>query len=170
MENNTNNNKMMMWILIVVAFIIGGFAGYFVERTRAISVLNSTKMVMQKEIDDTKAMLVTPTAMQPEVVMMKTDPKLGSLATDTKGMTLYTYSKDTANKSNCTGTCATTWPPYVVTGTVATTLPAHLSTTKRADGAVQYTWDGKPLYFYSGDKKAGDATGNGVGGVWFVAK
>ena len=33
---------------------------------------------------------------------------------------------------------------------------------------VQSTYDGKPLYFYSGDKKKGDKTGDGIGGVWHI--
>ena len=42
------------------------------------------------------------------------------------------------------------------------------ATVKRKDGRVQSTYDGKPLYFYSGDKKKGDKTGDGIGGVWHI--
>ena len=34
------------------------------------------------------------------------------------------------------------------------------ATVKRKDGRVQSTYDGKPLYFYSGDKTKGDKTGD----------
>ncbi|WP_454818524.1 hypothetical protein [Labrys neptuniae] len=39
---------------------------------------------------------------------------------------------------------------------------------KRADGSLQWSYDGKPVYFYAPDKKKGDKTGDGIGGVWHV--
>ena len=44
--------------------------------------------------------------------MADTD-KLGEVVTDSAGMTLYRFDKDTAEppKSNCDGDCATAWPP-----------------------------------------------------------
>ena len=35
-------------------------------------------------------------------------------------------------------------------------------------GKKQVTIDGVPLYYFSGDTKAGDTNGQGVGGIWFV--
>jgi len=34
----------------------------------------------------------------------------------------------------------------------------------RADGSIQVTYVGLPLYYWVKDTKAGDVTGNGVGG------
>lgn len=172
-------NKSLALVLIIVAFLVGAFAGYYIQRSRAISKLDETKMVMQKTIDEATATAkkasdelaaLKETATASNLVVMAKNAKLGTIATDANGMTLYTYDKDTTGKSNCTGTCAANWPPYVETGTVATTLPAHLSAIKRADGSMQYAWDGKPLYRYVGDKKAGDTAGDGFGGVWHVVK
>ena len=38
------------------------------------------------------------------------------------------------------------------------------------DGALQLTYDGHPLYRYSGDRSTADANGDGVGGQWYVVK
>jgi hypothetical protein len=45
---------------------------------------------------------------------------------------------------------------------------ALLSTAAQADGSSQVTYGGKPLYYFAGDAKAGDARGQGVGSVWFA--
>ena len=88
-------------------------------------------------------------------------------------MALYTYTKDTAGVSNCTGSCATFWPPYIVSksqGLVAgLNINGALGTIKRSDGTLQLTYKGAPLYFWSQDGKAGEVTGNNVNG-FVVAK
>ena len=45
---------------------------------------------------------------------------------------------------------------------------SKLGITTRKDGSVQVTYNGWPLYYYDKDKAPGDATGQGVGGVWYV--
>ncbi len=92
----------------------------------------------------------------------------GSYLTDAKNMTLYTFDKDKSGVSNCTGSCAKMWPAFTGAAGATTNLPANIATMKRADGSMQYTWKGMPLYFYSGDKKAGDTNGDGFGGVWHI--
>ncbi|HVZ12587.1 MAG TPA: hypothetical protein VG965_06180 [Patescibacteria group bacterium] len=165
-------NKTTTWILVVVAFLIGGLVGFLVERQRATDKMEAYKMEAQKMVEDAKMTAQpTPTAVpQESAVMMKKDAKLGEIAADSKNMTLYTYDKDTATKSNCTGQCATIWPPYLMTGAAPSPMPVHLSTIKRDDGSTQYAWDGKPLYYYEKDKDSGDAYGDGIGGIWHVAK
>ncbi|HEY6472358.1 MAG TPA: hypothetical protein VIY26_05670 [Acidimicrobiales bacterium] len=67
---------------------------------------------------------------------------------------VYSYSKDTKDHSNCTGTCALTWPPVLTTAPVqagAGVSKGSLSEVRRSDGTVQLTFGGKPLYFYSGE-------------------
>jgi predicted lipoprotein with Yx(FWY)xxD motif len=96
---------------------------------------------------------------------------LGSFLVDSKGMTLYLFTKDTPNTSNCYGGCATAWPPLLTTGAP---IPgtgvddSKLGTTKRTDGTTQVTYNGFPLYYWAKDKVAGDTTGEGVQNVWFV--
>lgn len=104
---------------------------------------------------------------------VKTDnnAKLGKILVAANGMTLYVFDKDTANTSNCYDTCATNWPALTVTGVpTGDGVSGKLGTATRKDGTTQATLDGKPLYFWKNDQKPGDATGDGVNGVWHVVK
>ncbi len=83
-------------------------------------------------------------------------------------MSLYTYDKDTVGVSNCTGTCTETWIPAALKKNAK--LGKSYSRIKRADGTIQAAFRGLPLYLYAGDKKIGDIKGDGVGGVWKLAK
>ena len=116
----------------------------------------------------------TTVAAQNLVLSMSTDVKLGAYLSSTNGMTVYTFDKDTKGVSNCSGACAVKWPPYTVASAKDIQLPAGMTgtvaTMTRADGALQVTYNGKPLYNYSGDVKAGDTHGEGFNGIWHVAK
>ena len=105
-----------------------------------------------------------------DIVKTKTDSVKGNFLTDSRGMALYIFDKDTANVSNCYTTCVKAWPPYLQKTVAASTLPADFGTTKRTDGTMQYTYKGRPLYYYASDSKPGDITGDGVGGVWHLVK
>lgn len=110
------------------------------------------------------------------VLSLATSATLGSYLTATNGMTLYKYTKDTPNSgsSTCTGQCAAIWPPYtvsdasMVTGMSLAGATGTFGTITRADGSIQVTYNGSPLYFYSKDVNPGDVNGQGVGGIWFV--
>jgi predicted lipoprotein with Yx(FWY)xxD motif len=96
---------------------------------------------------------------------------LGSFLVDSKGMTLYLYTVDTPNTSNCYGPCAVAWPPLLTSGApVAGTgvTASLLGTTTRTDGSTQVTYNGWPLYYFATDKVPGDTTGENVQNVWFV--
>jgi predicted lipoprotein with Yx(FWY)xxD motif len=92
---------------------------------------------------------------------------------DGNGMTLYVWDKDTTpGKASCTGVCAQAWPAVYVTGTptYGTGLSAAMfSTVTGPNGQKQLAVNGKPLYTWAADKKAGDATGQGVNGFYVVA-
>lgn len=92
----------------------------------------------------------------------------GKIYTDAKGMTLYTYDKDSAGKSACNGDCATNWPPLMAAADAKD--EGEWTVVTRDDGAKMWAYEGKPLYTFVQDKKAGDMTGEGKGGVWHVAK
>jgi len=94
-----------------------------------------------------------------QIIQTKTDTKLGSYLADSSGKPLYTYAKDTSGVSNCSGSCLSNWPAY--TATTTGSLPAHVGTITRSDGSKQYTYDGLPLYTFTGDT-GGSVTGDGV--------
>ena len=102
------------------------------------------------------------------------DPNLGSYLVGPNGLALYVYAKDKANTSNCTGSCTKIWLPYTVststTLTGSTDVNGTISTITRNDNTLQVTYNSAPLYYYSGDKNPGDVMGQGVGGVWSLAK
>jgi predicted lipoprotein with Yx(FWY)xxD motif len=87
---------------------------------------------------------------------------------DAKGMTLYTFDKDAAGKSNCNGSCATNWPPLMASAD--SKAMGDWTVVKRDDGSMQWAYKSKPLYTWIKDTKAGDVTGDGVNQVWHVAK
>lgn len=87
---------------------------------------------------------------------------------DQNGMTLYTYDKDADGKSACNGQCAQNWPPLMAEA--GAKAEGEWSLVTRDDGSMQWAYDGKPLYTFVMDKKAGDVTGDGKMGVWHVAK
>ena len=96
---------------------------------------------------------------------------LGTVLVDGDGMTLYLFEDDTGSTSTCTDTCAGTWPALTTSGDASAEGDAEdsmLGTTDRDDGSTQVTYDGHPLYLYSGDGAAGEANGQGIGDVWFA--
>jgi predicted lipoprotein with Yx(FWY)xxD motif len=80
------------------------------------------------------------------------------------GMTLYTFDKDQKNKSNCDGGCLKAWPALLAGDD--TKVSGEFGFILRNDGSKQVALDGKPLYFYVGDQKVGDITGDGAAGTW----
>lgn len=171
-------NKGMMWALVVVALLVGAYAGYAYEKNKLVSMMNSQQASYQTQIEALKksagenkmAGQKNGSAMKNNLIMMPKSPTLGTYITAANDMTLYTFNNDSPNKSNCEGSCAVIWPPYLASGVVPSPLPSHMGTIQRPDGSTQYTWDEKPLYYYSKDKKVGDTNGDGFGGVWHVAK
>lgn len=85
------------------------------------------------------------------------------------GRTVYTYDPDSATASKCNSACATTWPPVIGQATAGSGLSASaFGTITRADGGKQVTYDGHPVYAYSGDTRVGDVKGDGIEGIWHV--
>jgi predicted lipoprotein with Yx(FWY)xxD motif len=93
----------------------------------------------------------------------------GQIFADSKGMTLYTFDRDTApGKSACNGPCAQNWPPLAAKSAAKPTGDWTLVT--RDDGSKQWAYKGKPLYTWIKDSKPGDTTGDGFNSVWHIAK
>ena len=99
---------------------------------------------------------------------------LGNILVDSQGRTLYLFRSDSGTKSACTGACAIDWPPLRATckPTVGGGATASIvATSARSDGKPQVTYNGHPLYLFSGDQKPGDTNGEGVnafGGLWYA--
>ena len=107
-----------------------------------------------------------PASAAPPVQTVKTDK--GDVIAAANGMTLYTFKKDESGKSNCYDDCAKNWPPYLADASAAP--EGDYTLVERKDGSKQWAYDGRPLYLWQNDKKPGDVTGDGAGGVWHVAK
>ncbi len=101
-------------------------------------------------------------------------PGVGTVLTNSDGQTLYLFQADTGTKSTCSGECASLWPPVTTTGDATATMGATssmLGTTTRDDGTTQVTYNGHPIYTYSGDTTSGQANGEGLntyGGLWYA--
>lgn len=113
-------------------------------------------------------------SMKPLTINSVEDPKLGTRLVSVDGRALYYFANDSSGVSACTGNCATNWPPFMAKADASlmggADVKQEISTIIREEGTLQVTYGGKPLYFWHNDKEAGDASGQGVGGVWFVAQ
>jgi predicted lipoprotein with Yx(FWY)xxD motif len=98
----------------------------------------------------------------------------GTVLASSSGRAVYLWAKDTGDMSNCNGACAGAWPPVTTTGTATATGGAQASdigTITRSDGTKQVTYDGHPLYYFSGDSGPGTAGGQGsdaFGAKWWL--
>lgn len=92
---------------------------------------------------------------------------------DAEGYVMYIFLADEQGgaASTCTGGCASTWPAVADDGDLqlGEGLDAANFTTVTSESGSQLAYLGRPLYFYAGDSAPGDANGQGIGGVWFVA-
>jgi len=100
----------------------------------------------------------------------------GRVLVDSRGFALYLFTHDGKGKSRCYGACASAWPPLLATGDPSGGGGARdplVSTTTRSDGKRQVTYAGRPLYYYVGDRSAGQILCQNVfeyGGTWLVVK
>ncbi|MCK9897213.1 hypothetical protein [Frankia sp. AgB32] len=100
--------------------------------------------------------------------------RFGPILVDGGGRTLYLFGADQGATSMCSENCAKAWPPYVVSQVPEAgsgVASSEIGTTTRADGTLQVTYHGHPLYRFAKDTTAGAAMGQGIdkfGGKWFV--
>lgn len=87
--------------------------------------------------------------------------------TDANGMTLYVFDKDAPGASNCYEQCAINWPPLMADADAV--AEGDFTIVERTDDTSMWAYKGWPLYYWKDDMKAGDITGDGVGGVWHLA-
>jgi predicted lipoprotein with Yx(FWY)xxD motif len=100
--------------------------------------------------------------------------KLGTILVDGGGRTLYLFEKDRPNQSACVGACVAVWPVARSGGSPkagGAVQASMLGTTRRNDNTMQVTYNRHPLYYYSGDTKAGQLNGQNLdnfGAEWYV--
>jgi predicted lipoprotein with Yx(FWY)xxD motif len=100
----------------------------------------------------------------------------GRILFDGRGFAVYAFTKDGRSRSSCSGACAAVWPPYIVAAApraAAGVKRSLLGTTRRADGRLQVTYRGRPLYYYVGDRSPGQILCQNVaefGGTWLVVR
>ncbi|MCJ1883230.1 hypothetical protein LNN38_00060 [Pseudomonas sp. LA21] len=106
----------------------------------------------------------------PAMTALAAEPAMekNGMLVDAKGMTLYTFDKDSGGKSMCNGGCAQNWPPLMAAA--GAKAMEDWTLVKRDDGSMQWAYYGKPLYTFVQDQKPGDMTGDGKMGAWHVAK
>jgi len=98
----------------------------------------------------------------------------GTVLASGSGRAVYLWAKDTGDMSTCNGACAGAWPPVTTTAAATASGGAKASdigTITRSDGTKQVTYDGHPLYYFSGDSGAGAASGQGsdaFGAKWWL--
>jgi predicted lipoprotein with Yx(FWY)xxD motif len=88
---------------------------------------------------------------------------------DSRGMTLYHLSGESAGKFICTSkACEQAWHPLTVSEGTTPSGSSSLGTVNRPDGTLQVTYKGEPLYTFVQDTKAGQANGQGIKdvGTW----
>ena len=92
----------------------------------------------------------------------------GVLVDSVNKMTLYTFDKDSMNKSECGSVCTVAWPAFMAPNNAKSS--SKFSAFQREDGTYQWAANGKPLYFYANDTKVGDTDGDNKLGVWHVVR
>lgn len=156
---------MYMVIALVVVLALG-----YLGRHKIKSMLGMSTPAPVTQTAPTNSSPSAMTGTSDNIYLTKTDPTKGSYMTDFAGMTLYTFDKDTKGVSTCYAGCATAWPAYTSGAAAQGTLPTNITLVARTDGSKQFAWKGMPLYHYATDAKAGDITGDGIGGVWHIVK
>lgn len=108
----------------------------------------------------------TPVSTAPTTSSDPTLPKQATVSGQTfwetqGGLPLYTFGGDTKGVSNCTGSCASIWPP-LMSGTSSVATGAFTIVTRTSPSGSQWAYNGMPLYTFVSDKAGQPPTGNGV--------
>lgn len=173
---------MVIGAIIVIVIIVAAGA-YLLMNNGTSSPTSTTTAVTTVMQTSTAASTASTTSVMPTTTANTNSSKSytvnvaynsslgGNYLTNATGWTLYIFSSDKPNSSNssCYGSCATFWPPFYTANLI---VPSSLNasafnTITRTGGALQLTYKGWPLYFYVGDKAAGQAKGQNING--FVA-
>jgi predicted lipoprotein with Yx(FWY)xxD motif len=126
------------------------------SRTDIPTVANTSASKSKRNIQSAKSVLVSGSSAS--IITIRSSTAFGNYLADGHAHTLYIYGRDKPDESHCSGACAEAWPPYT-TDRIGS-LPVNVSDIKRADGHIQYTYKGMPLYYFAGEA-AGTIAGDG---------
>lgn len=104
---------------------------------------------------------------------LSTDARWGEHLVTEEGRSVYLYLLDEGGASACVDACTNNWPPVTVAAgeapTVGEGLDASLvGTIERADGTLQVTYGGHPLYTFRRDAEPGHTRGQALGDQFFL--
>jgi uncharacterized surface protein with fasciclin (FAS1) repeats len=92
---------------------------------------------------------------------------VGAMGSNKPGFTVYVFDNDLGtSSSSCVESCATAWPPVLVTDEDVSNIPG-LSIITRDDETKQVAYLGRPLYFFASDMAVGDELGQGANSAWW---
>ena len=106
-----------------------------------------------------------------DTIDVASNPSLGNILVNGQGMTLYAFTKDTPDQSNCDAKCLANWPALVSSGTpkLGPGVDASLiGSTTLPSGEKIITYDHMPLYTFIKDTQPGQVNGEEVGSVWYA--
>ena len=114
----------------------------------------------------------SPAAAAASTDLATAETSLGTIVVDGKGMSAYYFLKDTkgSGTSACSGECAAAWPAITTENATPTVtgVTGEVGTITGADGKLQITIDGRPIYTFAQDTAPGDVNGQGLNSVWYV--
>jgi predicted lipoprotein with Yx(FWY)xxD motif len=114
---------------------------------------------------------------QARATLIVRDSRYGKVIFDGRGFALYAFTRDRRRgPSQCYGACARAWPVHYVKGGLRAgsgIKRSLLGTVRRRDGRRQVTYNGRPLYYYVGERSPGVILCQNVdefGGTWLVVR
>lgn len=144
------------WTIGIVAALLIAVAWYGIMYLRPV-------VVKEESLEHLNAPMT--------VLVTASTTALGTYLTDRRGRAVYRFANDENGISNCTAQCAQTWPPALVRDlniSAGEGIPGPIGIVQRPDGAMQLSYQGHPLYYYTGDVGSGTTNGHGRNNLWFV--
>ena len=163
--------KKFLYVLAIAITLLGGFYLYRMLGSQNLAITPAEREVMQMKLDqaiERKKILIGT-----ETIRLRENEVLGSFLTATNGRTLYIYTKDSPDQSNCYKQCERNWPPYLdgkFELTAEEGIEGVVGLTERTDGSKQITYNDQPLYFFINDKNPGDTYGHQINNIWFTVQ
>jgi predicted lipoprotein with Yx(FWY)xxD motif len=150
-------------ISIAVIMGLGGCSKSKTTQTTTTAIVSTTTATTTNSATST-------TTLAAFTVNVNTKTGIGTYLVDGNGETLYWTALDSVGQSNVTGAVLGNWPIFYSSNIVvpSTLNASDFSSITRADGNMQTTYKGRPLYYYINDQTSGSTLGQGINGVWFA--